>query len=440
MLPILVILSSYLIGAIPFGYLIARCRGVDIFAAGSGNIGATNVGRVLGRKYGILVFALDFAKGAVPVLIAGGTGEMDHLGWIDWPANTLRVLAGLCAFIGHVFPVYLAFHGGKGVATGAGVAAMLLPLPMLAALIVWVAVAASWRMVSLASLAATVFLCGWRLMTPQPFGTDNIVLTSFCLVITVLVFWRHRENLVRLVHGKENQLRENRVMANVARIVHVLSLGLWFGMSVFFNLVVGTTLFDTFWQIGKQERSERPNWFPVAKGYDRDPETEWPKDSGPRPLKDAAEVRREQGTRAAGAAVGPLLTWYFVLQGFCGLLALVTSMGWSAQDPGSRVHRWRTWVLIAALLTVLMGWPLEYKVSKLNVERNESVDKLLAADTPDAETLSAATDAKHTFVLWHTMSLGLSLVGVMLVTVAMAMASRLPATSLEVRSSEKSAP
>src|SRR5262249_7199443 len=156
------------------------------------------------------------------------------------------------------------------VATGAGVAAMLLPLPMFAALMVWITVAASWRMVSLASLAATVFLCGWRLMTLQPFAVDNIVLTCFCLLITVLVFVRHRQNLVRLVHGKENQLRENRVMANVARIVHVLSLGLWFGMAVFFNFAVGTTLFETFWHIAKQERNDRPNWFPVARGYDHD--------------------------------------------------------------------------------------------------------------------------------------------------------------------------
>src|SRR3954466_10974522 len=115
---LLTALVSYLIGSIPFGYLIARMRGVDIFGAGGGNIGATNVGRVLGRKFGLLVFALDFLKGAVPTLAArlweGRAGE-------------LSVAVGLAAVLGHMFPVYLRLRGGKGVATGFGVVAVLLP-------------------------------------------------------------------------------------------------------------------------------------------------------------------------------------------------------------------------------------------------------------------------------------------------------------------------
>src|SRR6266849_10612035 len=127
------ILISYLIGAIPFGYLIARWRGVDILKVGSGNIGATNVGRVLGSRFGILVFVLDFAKGAVPVgaaiivrnslKVTQGSGDLGSL------VSALPVLAGLSAFVGHLFPVFLRFHGGKGVATGAGVVAVLLPGP-----------------------------------------------------------------------------------------------------------------------------------------------------------------------------------------------------------------------------------------------------------------------------------------------------------------------
>src|SRR6516165_5987590 len=104
----LTVLGSYLIGAIPFGYLIARWRGVDILSHGSGNIGATNVGRILGRKFGILVFLLDFAKGAVPALIAGAFASA------DLPAEWLMVTAGISAFLGHLFPVYLRFRGGKG--------------------------------------------------------------------------------------------------------------------------------------------------------------------------------------------------------------------------------------------------------------------------------------------------------------------------------------
>src|SRR5438270_6996272 len=113
----LTFLASYLIGAVPFGYLIARWRGVDIFAQGSGNIGATNVGRVLGKKFGVLVFVLDFAKGALPVFAAR---------FIASPSPAwLEVLTGLAAFLGHLFPLYLGLRGGKGVATGTGVVVVL---------------------------------------------------------------------------------------------------------------------------------------------------------------------------------------------------------------------------------------------------------------------------------------------------------------------------
>src|ERR1700756_4646735 len=102
LLLVLVWLSAYLVGAIPFGYLVARWRGVDIFKAGSGNIGATNVGRVLGRKFGLLVFLLDCLKGAVPTLAA--TLPQHHV-----PRDVAGVTAGLSAFLGHLFPVYLRF-------------------------------------------------------------------------------------------------------------------------------------------------------------------------------------------------------------------------------------------------------------------------------------------------------------------------------------------
>src|SRR5262245_36135830 len=152
-------LVAYLIGSIPFGYLVARSRGVDIFHAGSGNIGATNVGRILGRKFGILVFILDVAKGALPVLAArlvtahAGSALLE-----DLPAGTLEVLAGLAAFLGHLFPIYLRFRGGKGVATGAGVVLMLVPEAMAVALAMWVVVVLAFRYVSLASVCAALML------------------------------------------------------------------------------------------------------------------------------------------------------------------------------------------------------------------------------------------------------------------------------------------
>jgi acyl-phosphate glycerol 3-phosphate acyltransferase len=414
------VLLSYFTGAIPFGYLVARARGVNIFEKGSGNIGATNVGRVLGRKFGVLVFLLDFAKGALPTAV---TDIFAHHFAGDLPADLLPVVAGLSAFLGHLFPIYLRFRGGKGVATAAGVVAVLLPVPMTAALIVWLAVVSAFRMVSLASLAAAIFLCGWRLMIQEPFATEHFVLTSFCLLITVLVFVRHRSNFLRLVHGNENQLRENRTMAQTARVVHVLSLGLWFGMSVFFNLVVGISLFDTFWSVGKVERDRRPAWLPLPEQYERDP-SGWTT-SGGVPFETSEDVRREQGTRVAGAAVGPLLTAYFALGGFCGLLALVTSMGWAAHYPG--VHRLRLWILVAALLTVLVGWPLERKVAQENTKRNDAVDRVLASDSPSADDVAVASALKKRFVAWHSASLALSLLEVVLVTIGMALAARLPA-------------
>src|SRR5207237_10375551 len=102
----LTFLAAYFIGAIPFGYLIARSRGVDILRQGSGNIGATNVGRILGRRCGILVFLLDFAKGALPVVAASWIGETLDSGL---PRSSLAVAAGLAAFLGHLFPIYLGF-------------------------------------------------------------------------------------------------------------------------------------------------------------------------------------------------------------------------------------------------------------------------------------------------------------------------------------------
>src|SRR5215472_15533451 len=165
---ILAALLGYLVGAVPFGYLVGRWRGVDIFQEGSGNIGATNVGRVLGRRFGILVFVLDFLKGALPTLAAAAISRLLSL---DLPPDALAVTAGVSAFLGHLLPVYLSFRGGKGVATGAGIVAVLLPLLALAAVLTWLVIVSASRYVSLASLAAAAVLCVLRLvLTPSPFS------------------------------------------------------------------------------------------------------------------------------------------------------------------------------------------------------------------------------------------------------------------------------
>ena len=154
-----ILAAAYLIGGVPFGYLVARRRGVDILAQGSGNIGATNVGRVLGLRFGVLVFFLDFAKGALPVALA----MLLQKYYPVEPGDLLRedllrhglveVGAGLLAFLGHLLPVYLGFRGGKGVATGAGVVAVLMPLPAILAMGVWVLLTVATRYISLASIS-----------------------------------------------------------------------------------------------------------------------------------------------------------------------------------------------------------------------------------------------------------------------------------------------
>ncbi len=427
------VLASYLVGAIPFGYLVACAHGVDIFKVGSGNIGATNVGRVLGKRAGILVFVFDFLKGALPVLGAAILGQLVSL---ELPADALRVAAGLAAFLGHLFPVYLRFRGGKGVATGAGVVAVLVPLPLLGALLIWLTVAGASRCVSLASIASVIALCVLRLLFPDPFAVEHVTLTLFCFLASLLVVVRHRANLRRLLAGTENRLPENRAMNLVTRTLHVLALGLWFGSSVFFSFVVGPTLFDTYWTVAQSE--QRPGWFPIGEGYSRNPEEWKAREPAGKPLfADASQVRREQGTRAAGAAVGPLFPWYYLIEGICGLVALITALAWSRGASGGRVHAWRAWLLVLALATVLAGWPLERYVASLGEQRNLLVDMVLTTPQPATSQLEAAREGYNTFVAWHLVSLFLNFGTVLLVTGAMALAANLPTrTSSAVRSEE----
>ena len=141
--------AAYFIGAIPFGFLIGKLHGIDIRKVGSGNIGATNVTRSVGKTAGKLCFFLDFLKGILPVYLAG----------LLCPGEPVVALAaGAATIAGHMFPVYLEFKGGKGVSTAAGVALALAPYPLLIAFVSWVIVFLVWRYVSLASIVAAVVL------------------------------------------------------------------------------------------------------------------------------------------------------------------------------------------------------------------------------------------------------------------------------------------
>ncbi len=200
----LVVVGAYLLGSIPFGWIVARARGVDILRVGSGNIGATNVARMVGLGWGVLVFLLDFAKGAVPVLLVK---HIDPTTDIEMPPHSLAVIAGVAAFLGHLFPIYLGFRGGKGVATGAGVAVALMPIITLIALASWGLLLALTRYVSIASILAGALVFVLRVaLTPGPWGYAEVVITVFCLFGSTLVALRHATNIRRLFAGIEHRL------------------------------------------------------------------------------------------------------------------------------------------------------------------------------------------------------------------------------------------
>jgi len=411
-LPLLLLtfLASYLVGAVPFGVLVARWRGVDLLHHGSGNIGATNVGRLLGRRFGILVFLLDFAKGALPVLVA-----TRWLPTADVGPDVLGVTAGVAAFLGHLFPVYLRFHGGKGVATGAGAVTVLVPGPALAALAAWAVLVSATRYVSLASLAAAALLCALRLaLPPHPWAPEQRVVTGFCLVAVALVFARHRGNVRRLFQGTENRLKEAPAMVQFGKVVHVLALGLWFGAVVFFT-ITGAVLFPAFQKEAAKPAAERPLWFPLPAAYDKAP----PSDRFPDPL------RLEQGSRAAGAAVGPIFPWFYGVQAVCGLLALVTALAWASTLRG-RAHTARAAALALALVGVAVGWWLERKVDELRVPRNNFTDEVLRSPAPSADMVQKAVEARAAFGAWHGYSLIVNFLTLALVAVGMALAAQLP--------------
>lgn len=193
--PALPIVLSYVSGSIPSAYLAGKWSDVDLRAHGSGNLGATNVLRVLGPRIGMAVFAVDIAKGALPVRflppLTGATGD-----WLTW----IAVACGVAAILGHIRPIFLGFgKGGKGVATACGVFLALAPLQAALSLLIFVVVVMSSGYVSLASLTAAISL-------PVLLGASvgmRSPLFYVSLVTTVFVFWTHRANIERLRAGTE---------------------------------------------------------------------------------------------------------------------------------------------------------------------------------------------------------------------------------------------
>ena len=211
------------------------------------------------------------------------------------------------------------------------------------------------------------------------------------------------------------------------RIIHVLSLGLWFGAAVFFSFPVALSLFGTLEGEARKPAAERPVWLPLPEHFAKDPQA-WPPGGAEQPLfADAEQLRKEQGTRAAGAAISPMFDAYFFVQGACSILALGTALAWWKATPGRALHRARVVVLLLALLAVSAGLPLEQKVSKLRVERAQAADKVLdAAPHFTAAEYESAAQCRAEFGRLHFYSLLLNFATLALVTTAMALAAQLP--------------
>ena len=206
----LAVIFSYLLGSVPFGIIIARAHGKDLRSIGSGNIGATNVARALGRRWAYVCFLLDVLKGLVPMLAV-----RIFIGITNVTAGLLSLwlLVGCAAILGHIFPIYLKFKGGKGVSTSLGVAFGLWPYYTMCAAIafvVWAAVALIWRYVSLASIAASIafpLVLVLAIVLEPDWDFANLwPLLIAATAIPLMVIIRHRENIKRLIAGTESKI------------------------------------------------------------------------------------------------------------------------------------------------------------------------------------------------------------------------------------------
>ena len=195
---VLSIVIGYLLGSCPFGYWAGRLRGIDLRLAGSGNTGATNVMRVLGLKIGLPVMALDIGKGAAAVVIARALSSDD----------IVPVLAAAAAVTGHMYPLFLGFRGGKGVATGAGTMLALVPWIGVAAFILWLTVSLATRYVSIGSVVTAIAYPAATIASGQPWAVCIYTVGAGAWVI-----WRHRANIARLRAGTENRINLRAVFA-----------------------------------------------------------------------------------------------------------------------------------------------------------------------------------------------------------------------------------
>ena len=385
------LIVSYLIGAIPFGLFLARIKGVDILNQGSGNIGATNVGRVLGARYGLAVFILDALKGAIPAK----AGML----YLDAPfgPEVTGILMGASAIFGHLFPVYLKFKGGKGIATSAGAMGMLVPIPLALALLIWAAFVSSWGFVSLGSLASTIALCSAQAFIALKSGTQgNMYLLAFTFLATILVWIKHIPNIQRLWAGAENRVKDSVLWRSIANILLQLSLGIWLGTVVFFTGVIGPGVFTWFEKLCVTESP--PYWLPTPEAF----KTITPA-GFPNPLL------KEQASRLAGVVVSPAFPIYFSIQVICGISAMIILAGNRRRNPSGTMGRAMLVCIGMGLLLALAGWAWEPKVEKDRIERARLTDQVLLQKEYNNDLAKSALKARKDFTNSHLVSLGLNM-------------------------------
>lgn len=206
------VIFAYLLGSIPFGLIIATAHGKNLRSIGSGNIGATNVSRALGKKWGYLCFTLDVAKGLVPMLIVSNCSSAP-----DTQLPFIWLAVGCAAVFGHIFPIYLKFKGGKGVATSLGLILGLYPYYTICVpfvLLVWIVTVAVWRYISLASIIAAIAFP--IVLITAIFINDDWNINSLwpllvaAVLAAVLITLRHRDNIKRILAGTENKILQKK--------------------------------------------------------------------------------------------------------------------------------------------------------------------------------------------------------------------------------------
>ena len=192
---ILLLPFAYLLGSVPWGVILTRIfSDVDVRTAGSKNIGAYNVFREAGKGLGLMTLGGDLLKGAIPVLVG-----ISWLGASDWKGEVLVCLVALSAFAGHLFPVFLGFKGGKGVATAAGCFLVISPFVFLVCVLVYVLVLCCWGYSSAGSLSAAAVLPGATWL-----ATHSVPVTGCALIMAIVIFVRHAHNINRLLEGTEH--------------------------------------------------------------------------------------------------------------------------------------------------------------------------------------------------------------------------------------------